>query len=378
MTRLRRHLYRIQACAALLGVLAPCAAVHAQTQAGVTATLELAPREVYRHQTFTMTLKVRSARVSLSRRLDLRGLPDTAVVERLTPFRERPIVREQIDGHIVELREYQCEARALEVGEFSFTPTLAVTLVQRRPALIGSFEEHVAREVALGTCRLTARPLPPPPEGAAFSGIVGSVSFDVTPTPTALAVGDILTLKMRLAGKGYFSAVRPPRASPERHFRTYEPRLVEQGDDGLVFEQTLVPQSTNAVAVPAVALCYFDPHAGSYRTLVRGPFPLQFHAAAQTTFTQFRPAESNAADVALDVPAATNRNARAQAALHWLNGDRQTARLAQDHPAYLAPATTALQTFALQRGATVTILARRGDWARVESAGKRGWILIPE
>ncbi len=341
----------------------------------VTATLELSHANPYQYQSFTLTLTLRSTGVNLSRRLDLRGLPDAALVERITPFREMPMTREQTDGRITELRQYRCEARAPGVGTVAFSPTLALTLIRRRPAFIGSYEEHTPYEVALAPCRIDVRPLPPPPADAVFSGAVGVFRFEVAPAPTTLAVGDILNLTITLVGDGYLRDVRPPRASPERHFRSYDPRLIEQTEDRLVFQQTLVPQSTNATAVPAVSICTFDPIAGRYDTLRRGPFPLTFHEATQTTFTQFRPAETNHADpaTAAQPPAAPGPGF----VLRRFDGERRCAQVTQDAAAYLAPATTSLQTFTVPRGATVAILATHGDWARIDADGKRGWIVIP-
>ena len=82
-----------------------------------------------------------------------------------------------------------------------------------------------------------------------------------------------------ISGEGYFDELVAPRVSEGSHFRVYEPRQIDRDDEATVFEQILIPQSTNAVAVPAISFSWFDPKAGAYRNLTRGPTRLSFHDA---------------------------------------------------------------------------------------------------
>jgi tetratricopeptide (TPR) repeat protein len=50
-----------------------------------------------------------------------------------------------------------------------------------------------------------------------------------------------------------------------------------------VIEQVVIPTSADVTAVPAVRFAFFDPAAGRYRTVTRGPFPLTVRARVGAT-----------------------------------------------------------------------------------------------
>lgn len=134
--------------------------------------------------------------------------------------------------------------------------------------------------------------LPIPRNGAppGYNGAVGSFSLaQYEAAPLSVGVGDPITLKVRIAGRGSFDTVRLPTEGPEwREFNTYPPSGKFDSSDPLqmegskYFEQVLVPQNAEIKELPAFAFSYFDPAAGAYRTLTHAPLPLQIHATAAT------------------------------------------------------------------------------------------------
>ena len=61
-----------------------------------------------------------------------------------------------------------------------------------------------------------------------------------------------------------------PRAAD---FKFYEPQITEK-EGKKIFEQVLLPRIPNVGEIPRMTFSYFDPQAGRYRTVSRGPFPL--------------------------------------------------------------------------------------------------------
>ena len=110
-----------------------------------------------------------------------------------------------------------------------------------------------------------------------FSGAVGQFELDVEAAPTTLAVGDPITLRIAIRGVGNLENTKPPQARVGDEFRSYDPTVVDDqtGPGKLAVEQVLIPRDETVRRIPAVRFSFFEPESGTYRTLERGPFPLQ-------------------------------------------------------------------------------------------------------
>ena len=129
---------------------------------------------------------------------------------------------------------------------------------------------------------VTVLPLPETGKPADFAGALGSFTFDLDAKPTTLDAGDPITLRMTIAGHGNLAGVVPPTVPTGDAFRRYDAQPVK-GEDGAskrVFEQVLIPKRADVREVPAVRFSFFDPDARAYHTVVRGPLPIEVHAAA--------------------------------------------------------------------------------------------------
>ncbi len=138
------------------------------------------------------------------------------------------------------------------------------------------------RRVTLSAEPETLEALPLPAEGvpAGFNGAVGSFAMTVTAGPTNVAVGDPVTVKIQLAGRGAFDALALPEQTAWQDFKTYPPPAKVETTDPLglqgvkTFEQVVVPQNPELKALPALAFSFFDPEQKRYRTLTQPPIPL--------------------------------------------------------------------------------------------------------
>jgi len=271
--------------AGLLCMLTP----HADAaDAVLRATLAVDRDTIYLHQSFHLLLTIDTEQVRVGPRIDLLALPDgdrlaLGAFEELSPQR-------RVDGaNIRELRRYRCPARAMTAGLIDIAPVVRVRLLSRKRLFIGSTWVETPYDIRVEPLRMQVRPLPHERQPEDFSGAVGQFSFDVDVAPTRVAPDDLVTLTMRIQGEGYLEHLVSPQVRPTALFKAYGSRALPGGSKTARFEQVVIPQSTNAVSIPALTFSYFDPESERYETLSRGPFRLAFHARQAAAYERYRP-----------------------------------------------------------------------------------------
>jgi hypothetical protein len=119
---------------------------------------------------------------------------------------------------------------------------------------------------------VTVLPLPVAGRPANFSGAVGQFQIASELTPATGGVGDPLTFKLTVTGKGNLSRVSPDALHDSSEWRVYRPesKLTADDDTGLqgfkTFSQPVVPLQAGQLTLPALAFSYFDPEVGRYET----------------------------------------------------------------------------------------------------------------
>jgi hypothetical protein len=109
---------------------------------------------------------------------------------------------------------------------------------------------------------------------AGFKGAVGSFTMNVSAGPTNVAVGDPITVHVKLAGRGDFDSLTLPEQLAWKDFKTYPPSTkVDTAGDPLgiqgskIFEQVIIPQNADIKELPPLTFSFFDPEQKAYRTL---------------------------------------------------------------------------------------------------------------
>jgi len=131
------------------------------------------------------------------------------------------------------------------------------------------------RQLTLATEALEVQALPLPIEGVPpqFTGAVGQFRLNVTVGPTNVAVGDPVTVKVQIAGRGALENLALPEQPAWRDFRAYPPTSKVETTDPLgleglkTFEQVLVPEKADIKEIPEFVFSYFDPETKSFRVL---------------------------------------------------------------------------------------------------------------
>jgi len=177
----------------------------------------------------------------------------------------------------------------------------------------GSFGQQEKVTIKSEPASLEVKPLPKnaPPD---FSGAVGNFTMTVDGNPKNVQVGDPITVKASIAGRGNFDRVTAPVLEDERGWHKYPPSSKFQQDDEVgisgtkTFESVLSPNE-NKKAIPPFGFAYFDPAKEQYVSLKSDPIAIRAEGGSAP------PASAAAPSVAAASAAPAAAPSRAQAAV---------------------------------------------------------------
>lgn len=207
-----------------------------------------------------------------------------------------------IEGAIVPTR----------AGTLIFGPCIVKVQLTAQTRSRNLFDEMMGRvEVREVTVPLDVIPLEVlslPTEGrpADFSGAIGQWNLTVDAKPTEVAVGDPITLTVKINGSGNIDTVPTLQLTGLDNFKTYDPTTKTTKNElntagERVFQQVLIAKDTGATHLPAVRLNFFDPVAKTYRVVEQAALPLKIKAGGQaailTGSQRARPTEKLGQDI---------------------------------------------------------------------------------
>ena len=195
----------------------------------------------------------------------------------------------QIGAQVYSLISVQMAVIANQPGSISLGPAewaleLGVPLATpRRTGPFGMFSETMEwrpAKLSSNPQAVTVLPLPAQDEPRDFQGAIGQYAMTVSASPTNLTVGDPITIKLRIEGRGNFDTLNGPRLNDWREFKIYPAAGKAETSDPLalegikVFEQVVTPQSTDVKRLPPISFSFFDPVQRAYRTMTHPAIPL--------------------------------------------------------------------------------------------------------
>ncbi len=151
------------------------------------------------------------------------------------------------------------------------------------------FSREVTRKLVVPSNELQLEVLPlPEPRPASFTGLVGTYSIETAAAPTAVNVGDPITLTIRIRGPEPLGNVPAPALHTQRSlvedFKVSDaPAAPVVRDGSAVFTQTVRALNDRVTAIPPLDLSFFDVEAGEYRTVQSAPIPLVVRPTRQVT-----------------------------------------------------------------------------------------------
>jgi BatD DUF11 like domain len=132
-----------------------------------------------------------------------------------------------------------------------------------------------SKTVSSGTKTITVKPLPEAGKPIDFSGAVGKFSFKPTPSKTSLKSGENLNLDVVVSGTGNLKLFSLPKPEVPSALEMYDPEHNENvqvplsGMTGNISDSySIIPQFKGKYPIKPMRFSYFDPSAGSYKTIV--------------------------------------------------------------------------------------------------------------
>lgn len=127
----------------------------------------------------------------------------------------------------------------------------------------------------------------PPKEGRpkSYKGAIGQFLASATVSPTKLKVGEPITVRSTLKGRGNMRHQLPPTYGDVPGFRVMDASLVKDNSTSSrsitekVIEQVLIPTDPTITELPPLRFSWFDPRDERYEEQAEGPFPLELQPA---------------------------------------------------------------------------------------------------
>ncbi|MEY4918075.1 MAG: hypothetical protein RL616_1988 [Verrucomicrobiota bacterium] len=198
----------------------------------------------------------------------------------------------------------QNQQRRVQAGNRSYTVIpvlLPLTAVKTGALTLGPFTANVVvvlpggffgeqRQVTLATeaVNVQSQPLPEENKPANFTGAVGSFTMTATAGPTTVTVGDPVTVRVQISGRGSLDSLTLPAQDAWRNFKTYPPTSKLETSDQFgfqgmkTFEQIVSPLNSDVNQLPPLTFAFFNPEDGQYHTLKQAAVPLVVKAAGST------------------------------------------------------------------------------------------------
>jgi hypothetical protein len=190
--------------------------------------------------------------------------------------------RKQIGNRVYTVIPISIALTVTRTGNVSlgpFSASMVIVLPSRNQGGDAFFNQFFnpgqQKQITLATeqVNVEASPLPAANVPPDFNGAIGEYTMNVTAGPTNVAVGDPVTVRIQISGRGDLASLTLPDQSAWHDFTLYPPTSRVETTDPLglqgakTFEQIVAPQNANVHELPPFSFSYFDPAAGDYHTL---------------------------------------------------------------------------------------------------------------
>jgi oxygen tolerance protein BatD len=187
--------------------------------------------------------------------------------------------RTRVGNQVFSLVTFKTYVAAARSGVLPLGPATMQMNIPRpnaRRTIFGDIVDWQTVTLATEPQNLTVLPLPTNNVPVTFSGSVGHFNMTETASPTNVALGDPITVKVAITGQGLLDSITLPNQPAWNDFKVYPPNSRVDASDqfGLTgtktFEQVVVPQKQEITMLPPFEFSFFDPNARAYRTLSGG------------------------------------------------------------------------------------------------------------
>lgn len=157
-------------------------------------------------------------------------------------------------------------------------------------------QEPEEAEARTAPVKIDVLPLPAHGKPKDFSGMVGNYSFDATFDKDSLALGDALTLSIRISGDGKPGTVTDPTLPEFSDFRTVPPEnsIQKKVINGKVVTTKnirifLYPKKKGEFDIPEITYSWFNPTRKKYESKTLGPWKIKVEKGEASANAPFSP-----------------------------------------------------------------------------------------
>lgn len=241
----------------------------------------ITPRpEVYVGETFPVEIRF------YYRESPARQAPPSLKLDGFTKGREivENLPPETLTNVVYSVVRWKLALTAVKAGELTLGPAEFQTIYvfqssnQRRSRGLNSLFEPLfggeQRQLTFQSAPVTLKVLNPPAAGRPpqFTGAVGRFNVEATASPTNVAAGDPITVKVQITGQGNFDGVHLPELPAGSGFQLYPGTNSFTESDPLgmsgtkTFEAVIIPESPGVQTLKWPWVTFWDPLAKAYQT----------------------------------------------------------------------------------------------------------------
>ena len=103
----------------------------------VSASVSIKNTSIYVHQTFQLTLVIRSSGVKLDNRVRYSSLFEGTPLKQLGEFREQVTERKMDGSRLIEIKRFICNVRYEKVGHYTLSPVIHIARLKRTGSFFG-------------------------------------------------------------------------------------------------------------------------------------------------------------------------------------------------------------------------------------------------
>lgn len=162
---------------------------------------------------------------------------------------------------------------------------------------------------------LEVQPLPESGRPGTFVGAVGSFGINASIDKGHAVVGDALSLKVAISGRGNIKTIATPSLPPMDDFKVYEPKYSEkittsgtqmQGEKS--WEYVISPKVKGTSQIGPIQLAYFDPLTKTYQVARSKPLSITIEAGEGTAQIPGAPSRTQLRAIREDISFIRNRD----------------------------------------------------------------------
>lgn len=201
-----------------------------------------------------------------------------------------PWQRENVDGTIyntIVLKTWTLNPQKSGTLRIGAADAECVIEIARHPNFLFAYDyDYVKKNIRTSALTINVKDMP---AGApsSFSGAVGSFSMQASLSKDKVTANDAVNLNIKISGNGNHSLITIPNVKFPPDFDTYDSKKTVSGNS-LTFEVPFIPRSAGTFTIEPVLFSYFDPVAGTYKTLMSNPMIIEvekdMNASQQVTF----------------------------------------------------------------------------------------------